>query len=122
MECDKEKIGEQDNNTTEHIRCLPQPVVARLVSFFKVMGDETRIKIIYALSQKEMCVSEIAQVLDAAITQSAISHQLRQLKLEGLVKSRREGKNIFYSLDDEHIVGILDQSLVHILHKLNMSE
>ncbi len=115
MEC-KEEILE---NGIECIKCLEMPVVSRLASFFKVMGDETRVKIIYALVQKEMCVSELVQILDFNITQSAVSHQLKQLKSEGLVKARREGKNIFYSLDDEHIVGILDQSLIHIRHRLN---
>ena len=111
--------GEILQNETENIEQLENSVVTRLASFFKVMGDETRVKIIYALLQKEMCVSELAQVVDMNITQSAVSHQLRQLKSEGLVKSRREGKNIFYSLDDEHISGILDQSLIHIRHRMN---
>ncbi len=106
-------------NSQAGIDHLEIPVVTRLASFFKVMGDETRVRIIYALLQKEMCVSELVQVVDMNITQSAISHQLKQLKSEGLVKSRREGKNIFYSLDDEHIAGILDQSLIHIRHRLN---
>ena len=64
-----------------------------------------------------MCVNDIAGILE--ISQSAISHQLKQLKLEGQVKSRREGKNIYYSLDDQHVVDILEQALNHIRHKMN---
>lgn len=95
-------------------------VVSKLSSFFKVIGDETRVKIIYALSQKEMCVNDISDILD--ISQSAVSHQLKQLRLEGQVKTRREGKNIYYSLDDQHVVDILNQALKHIQHKMKESE
>lgn len=95
---------------------LDSSVVSKLSSFFKVLGDETRVKIIYALSNKEMCVNEISQILD--ISQSAISHQLKQLRMEGQVKTRRDGKNIYYSLDDEHVMDILNQALTHIRHKL----
>lgn len=95
-------------------------VVSKLSSFFKVIGDETRVKIIYALSQKEMCVNDISDILD--ISQSAVSHQLKQLRLEGQVKTRREGKNIYYSLDDQHVVDILNQALKHIHHKMKESE
>lgn len=99
---------------------LDSKIAQKLSSFFKVIGDETRVKIIYALSKKEMCVSEISQILN--ISQSAISHQLKQLRMEGQVKSKRDGKNIYYSLDDEHIVDILNQSLTHIRHKLKETE
>lgn len=94
---------------------LDTNTASKLSYFFKVLGDETRVKIIYALSKREMCVSEISSILE--ISQSAISHQLKQLRLEGQVKARREGKSIYYSLDDEHIVDILNQSLTHIQHK-----
>ena len=83
-----------------------------LADFFKVFADSTRIKILYVLLQAEMCVCDIAQLLGA--TQSAISHQLRMLKQMKLVKYRREGKTIFYSLSDEHIKNILSQGLEHI--------
>lgn len=99
---------------------LDSKIAQKLSSFFKVIGDETRVKIIYALSKREMCVSEISQIL--GISQSAISHQLKQLRMEGQVKSKRNGKNIYYSLDDEHIVDILNQSLTHIRHKLKETE
>lgn len=83
-----------------------------LADFFKVFGDTTRIKILYVLRLSEMCVCDIAESL--SMTQSAISHQLRVLKQMDLVKNRREGKTIFYSLADDHIAGILDMGLEHI--------
>ena len=87
-----------------------------LAELFKVFGDSTRIKILWALDASEMCVCDIAVLLN--MTQSAISHQLRVLKQSQLVKSRREGKIVFYSLDDEHVRQILDQGLVHIDEKI----
>lgn len=107
---------ENIQNEQQEELLLNSSIVSKLSSFFKVIGDETRVKIIYALSKKEMCVGEISQILN--ISQSAISHQLKQLKLEGQVKARRDGKNIYYSLDDEHVVDILNQALKHIQHKL----
>jgi len=83
-----------------------------LADFFKVFADSTRIKILYVLECSEMCVCDIAQLL--GMTQSAISHQLRVLKQMDLVKNRREGKSIIYSLADGHIKTILNQGLVHI--------
>jgi len=83
-----------------------------LAELFKVFGDSTRIKILWALDESEMCVCDIAFLLN--MTQSAISHQLRVLKQAGLVKSRREGKTVFYSLEDEHVKQIFDQGLIHI--------
>lgn len=95
---------------------LDQSLTEKVASFFKVLGDETRVKILYALYGREMCVSDISELLD--ISQSAVSHQLKQLKLEGHVKSRRDGKNMFYSLDDEHVVDIIHQTLTHVTHKI----
>ena len=83
-----------------------------LASLFKLFGDGTRVQILHALEQSEMCVCDLAQILN--MTQSAISHQLRVLKQMDLVKSRREGKTIFYSLADGHITTILSQGLDHI--------
>lgn len=83
-----------------------------LAEFFKVFGDSTRIKILYVLLQSEMCVCDLAQIL--GVTQSAVSHQLRMLKQMQLVKFRREGKAIFYSLSDMHIKNILSQGYEHI--------
>jgi ArsR family transcriptional regulator len=86
-----------------------------LAELFKVFGDSTRIKILWALDEAEMCVCDIAFLLN--MTQSAISHQLRVLKQAELVKSRREGKIVFYSIEDEHVKQIFDQGLIHILEE-----
>jgi DNA-binding transcriptional ArsR family regulator len=83
-----------------------------LAELFKVFGDTTRIKILCALFEAEMCVCDIAALL--CMNQSAISHQLRVLKQARLVKYRKEGKVVYYSLDDEHVKHIFDQGLVHI--------
>ena len=84
-----------------------------LADLFKVFGDATRVKILYVLLQSEMCVCDLAELL--GMTQSAISHQLRVLKQTKLVKNRREGKTVFYSLADGHIQTILNQGMEHIL-------
>ena len=89
-----------------------EEVLYDLADFFKIFGDSTRIKILYVLMQSEMCVCDIAQLLNAS--QSAISHQLRVLKQMQLVKFRRDGKTIFYSLTDGHISSILSTGLEHI--------
>ena len=83
-----------------------------LYELFKIFGDSTRIKILYVLFESEMCVCDIAQLL--GMTQSAISHQLRALKQSKLVKYRREGKTVFYSLADGHVRTILDQGMEHV--------
>lgn len=83
-----------------------------LAELFKVFGDSTRIRILYVLFESEMCVCDLANVLN--MTQSAISHQLKILKINRLVKNRREGKSIFYSLADEHVRLIIDQGREHI--------
>ena len=108
----------------EHIHVHPENVdyvkgqipdenkLYELADFFKVFADSTRIRILYVLKCSEMCVCDIAQSLN--MTQSAISHQLRVLKQMKLVKNRRDGKTIFYSLADEHITMILSQGMEHI--------
>ena len=83
-----------------------------LTELFRIFGDSTRIRILYVLFASEMCVCDIAQLL--GMTQSAISHQLRALKNARLVKGRREGKTVFYSLADEHVKTIIDQGLEHV--------
>lgn len=83
-----------------------------LAELYKVFGDSTRIKILYALFEAEMCVCDIAALL--TMTQSAISHQLRVLKQAKLVKFRREGKTIFYSLADDHVRTIIDMGMEHL--------
>lgn len=83
-----------------------------LAELFKVFGDSTRVRILWALDEAEMCVCDIAVLLN--MTQSAISHQLRVLKQAKLVKNRKDGKVVYYSLDDEHVKEIFDQGLIHI--------
>ena len=83
-----------------------------LAELFKVFGDTTRIRILYVLFESEMCVCDIAEILN--MTQSSISHQLRVLKQARLVRNRREGKQICYSLADEHVRTIIGQGMDHI--------
>lgn len=83
-----------------------------LAELFKVFGDSTRVKILYALFESELCVQDMAQILN--ISQSAVSHQLKILKANKLVKYRREGKAIYYSLADEHVCSIINQGMEHV--------
>lgn len=83
-----------------------------LSELFKMLGDSTRVKILYALTQGEMCVCDIVELLD--VTQSAVSHQLRLLKQARLVKYRREGKSAIYSISDDHVYTILNMGMEHI--------
>ena len=89
-----------------------EDVLFDLSELFKVFGDSTRIRILYCLFESEMCVCDIATLLN--MTQSAISHQLSVLKKNKLVKSRREGKTVFYSLADAHVRTIIDQGVEHV--------
>ncbi len=91
---------------------LPEDELYRLAELFKIFGDPTRIRILFALSESEMCVCDIANAL--GMTQSAISHQLRILKQSRLVKFRKEGKSVFYALADEHVRLILNQGIEHV--------
>ena len=89
-----------------------EDLIQELANFYKVFGDVTRIKILYALAQSEACVCALAEAI--GMTQSAVSHQLRTLKQMKLVKNRRDGKTVYYSLADAHIQAILDQGMEHI--------
>ena len=102
------------SDMVEAVRChMPEDELLDSISdTFKVFGDKTRIKILYVLHTCELCVCDIAQLLN--MSQSAISHQLRVLKQAQLVKYRREGKTVFYSLADAHVNTILNQGLEHI--------
>lgn len=86
-----------------------------LADLFKIFGDSTRVKVLCALSSAEMCVCDIAALL--GMTKSAISHQLRVLKQARLVKYRRDGKVVFYSLDDDHVMHIFREGLSHVTEK-----
>lgn len=89
--------------------------ISDLSDFFKVMGDSTRLQLLMALQTGEFCVSDLSYLLN--MTRSAISHQLKALRMSKLIKARKEGKIVFYSLDDDHIRGILEKSLEHIQEK-----
>ena len=91
---------------------LPENELSDLADLFKVFGDSTRIKILYSLFDTELCVSDMATILN--LSQSSVSHQLRILKDAKLVKFRREGKSIFYALDDEHVRMILSLGMEHV--------
>ena len=113
QECVCEFMHVHDEIVDKVERVMPQEQeLLDLAEFFKVFGDSTRIKILYALSQSEMCVCDIATLLQMG--QSAISHQLRVLKQMRLVNFRRDGKTVFYSLSDGHIQTILAQGMEHI--------
>lgn len=109
--CDITVIHEEIINSVNKKMPLEETLYD-LAELFKVFGDTTRIKILWALAESEMCVCDIAFLLN--MTQSAVSHQLRVLKQARLVKYRREGKVVYYCLDDEHVKQIFEQGLVHI--------
>lgn len=95
----------------------PQEVqLKKLSELFKVLGDKTRIEILWVLDQNEMCVCDIANVLN--MTKSSISHQLAVLRTVGIVKYRRAGKEVYYMLDDEHITQLYEIGLLHIIHQI----
>lgn len=97
----------------EVIKRMPdEDLLMDLSELFKVFGDSTRIKILYVLLESDMCVCDLAQILN--MTQSAISHQLRILKQSKLVKNRREGKTVIYSLADGHVRSIISKGMEHI--------
>lgn len=108
------EVLEVHTDTVEKLKeeLPPEELLYDLAELFKVFGDSTRIKILYALFESELCVCDIAQAL--AMTQTAVSHQLRVLKANKLVKFRKEGKNVFYSLDDDHVRRIIDQGMEHL--------
>lgn len=94
-------------------RSLPEDaLLLRLADLFKVFGDGTRIRILYVLLEAEVCVCDLATLL--GMTQSAVSHQLRILKQARLIKARRDGKTVFYSLADDHVATLLRQGMEHI--------
>ncbi len=109
--CESEEVHE------ERLRIVREKMpgeeeLCDLAELFKVFGDSTRIRILFVLFEAEVCVCDLAQAL--GMTQSAVSHQLRILKQNRLVKSRREGKSVFYSLSDGHVYAIIAQGLEHV--------
>lgn len=110
--CDENLVHE--NKIKEIVKKLPpEEELWDLAELFKCFGDTTRIRILYVLDIEETCVCDIAELLN--LSQSAISHQLKILKRLKLVKSRREGKTVYYSLADGHVKTIIDQGLEHIM-------
>src|SRR5947208_1597506 len=91
---------------------LPDATVTALAETFKVLGDTTRVRILDALSHAELCVHDLAHRV--GISESAVSHQLRLLRSMRLVRARRDGRLVYYSLDDDHIVGLFAQGLEHV--------
>lgn len=91
---------------------IPENHLLKLSSIFKVLGDPTRLKIVMALQGGEMCVCDLAAYLN--LTESAVSHQLRRLRELNLIKNRREGQILFYSLDDDHVADLLKTGLEHL--------
>ena len=89
----------------------------KIAEFFKILGDTTRVKILYALDKNEMCVCDIANVLN--MSKSSISHQLGTLRRCGIVKCRKVGKEVFYTLDDDHVKEVFEVGFEHIKHKNN---
>ncbi|MBQ1321347.1 MAG: helix-turn-helix transcriptional regulator [Solobacterium sp.] len=106
------ELTDKEKMTRIRTALPPDEELYDLAEVFKVFGDQTRVKIMYSILKGELCVAEIADVLD--MTQSAISHQLRILKNAKLVKSRRDGKVIYYSLDDDHVAQILQIGTEHL--------
>ena len=94
---------------------MAEEVLFDLSDFYKIFGDTTRIKILYAIDKQDLCVCDIASILN--MTVSAVSHPLKQLRDSNLVKTRREGKSIYYSLSDDHVRQIIDCGLEHIMEK-----
>ena len=109
--CELEKVHD-DVLKRVNSEMPPDAILYDLADLFKVFGDPTRIKSLYALFEAELCVCDMAELL--GITQTAISHQLRVLKNNKLVKFRREGKNIYYSLSDDHVTRIIAQGMEHV--------
>lgn len=93
-------------------RLLAERPATELAATFRALGDPTRVRILDALSKAELCVCDLAGLL--SLTESAVSHQLRLLRTLRLVRSRRAGRHVFYSLDDQHIVRLFDQGLAHV--------
>ncbi|MCC7417581.1 MAG: winged helix-turn-helix transcriptional regulator [Acidobacteria bacterium] len=108
--------GAAPRGATRAVGVKPRPLapesVASLAETFKVLGDPTRVRILDALSRSELCVSDLASRL--GLSESAVSHQLRLLRSTRLVRPRRAGRQVFYALDDQHIVGLFAQGLEHV--------
>ncbi len=94
---------------------LKDDLFYKIADFFKILGDTTRTKILFALDKKEMCVCDIANVLN--MSKSSISHQLGTLRRSGIVRCRKDGKEVYYMLDDDHVKKVIEVAIEHIEHK-----
>ena len=110
-----ESLSREEAKDRAKINMLEAETIDSLSKLFKVLGDPTRIKILWALNVHDLCVLDICEVL--GMTKSAVSHQLGTLKEAKLVKARREGKEVYYSLDDEHVKEIFETGIVHVSHR-----
>ncbi len=96
---------------------LIESLFYKIADFYKILGDTTRMKILYALDKEEMCVCDIANVL--SMSKSSISHQLGTLRRSGIVRCRKVGKEVYYMLDDNHVKKVIEIGIEHIEHKEN---
>ncbi len=108
-------IIHQDVVASTKEKMTDEYLFSKLAEFFKILGDITRAKILFALDQNEMCVCDIANVL--GMSKSSISHQLGTLRRAGIVKCRKQGKEVYYMLDDEHVSRLFELGIEHIEHK-----
>lgn len=113
---EEELCGVQHHHQLEYLknRMPTQQEMETAAELFKMFGDPTRLKLLAALLGQEMCVCDLSELL--GLSQSAVSHQLRLLRTSRLVKNRREGKSVYYSLDDDHVSTILAQGMEHVRH------
>lgn len=113
MDYEEPRTEVDQNRIAQVAQALPEDeTLYDLAELFKLFGDSTRIKLLYILSVAELCVGDLAQML--GVSQSAVSHQLRVLKQSKLVRGRREGKTVYYTLGDDHVRTILDQGMEHV--------
>ncbi|RAK10284.1 MULTISPECIES: helix-turn-helix transcriptional regulator [Halanaerobium] len=113
--CDMCEVFDPDEQVVNLMkdRKLQENIVYQLSELFKTIGDPTRINILYALKDRELCVCDLSEILE--MSSSAISHQLRVLRNNNLVKYRKEGRSVYYSLDDNHVLCLFGQGLNHVL-------
>ncbi|MFC7749130.1 ArsR/SmtB family transcription factor [Paenibacillus thermoaerophilus] len=113
--CDEPCSGSHDGLGPIREKLLDETAAAQMANLFKALSDPTRVRLIHALLQKELCVHDLAAVLEMG--QSAISHQLRLLRNLRIVKRRKSGKTVYYSLDDTHMEEVFVQTLAHLKHE-----
>ncbi|MCF6246132.1 MAG: metalloregulator ArsR/SmtB family transcription factor [Desulfobacula sp.] len=104
-----------EKKVLETIKTIPQPeIISSMADIFKALSDPTRLKIVLALLKQEHCVCDIAVICNQ--TDSATSHQLRILRTQKIVRNRRDGKIMYYTIDDDHVAALINMSLTHVQH------